>query len=54
MLAFDCEFRRVQSMPWEKQVAFELSGPSGLDKPQVKLFVRSVNLVTNNRMTKRR
>ena len=52
MLAFDCEVLRVQSMSWQKQVAFELCGPSTLDEPQVKLFVRSVNLVAHNGMTK--
>jgi predicted metal-binding transcription factor (methanogenesis marker protein 9) len=51
MLAFDYQSSRVQSMSWQKQVALELCGPSTLDEPQVKLFVRSVNLVAHNGMT---
>ena len=54
MLAFDYQSSRVQSMSRKKQLAFELCGPSALDEPQVKPFVRSVNLVAHNGMTKRR
>ena len=52
MLALDCESRRVQSMPCQEQMAFELRCPPRLDEPQVKLFVGSVNFVAHNRMTK--
>ena len=52
MLAFDYQSPRVQGMSWQEQVAFKLCAPSALDESQVKLFVRSVNLVPNNRMTK--
>jgi len=35
----------------KEELTFELRGPSGLDETEVKLFVRSVNLVAHNRMT---
>src|SRR4029453_15592740 len=53
ILAFDCQSRRVQSVSRQKQLAFELGGPSGLDETQVKLFIRSVNFVAHDRMTNR-
>ena len=52
LLAFDYQSPRVQGMSWQEQVAFKLCAPSALDESQVKLFVRSVDLVPNNRMTK--
>ena len=53
MLVFDRESRRMQSMSRQEQLAFELSGPSGLDETEVKLFVGSINFVAHNGMTDR-
>ena len=44
----------MQGMSRQEQLTFELRGPSGLDEPEVKLFVRSVNFVADNGMTNRR
>src|SRR5437588_444464 len=52
-VAFDCKARRVQGMSRKEQLTFELRGPSGLNKMEVKLFVRSVNFVAHNGMTNR-
>ena len=50
-VAFDSKSRRVQGMPRQEQLTFELSGPSGLDETEVKVFVGSVNFVAHNGMT---
>ena len=51
MLGFNRQSRRVQGVSRKKELTFELRSPSGLDETEVKLFVRSVNLVAHNGMT---
>jgi len=51
MLGFNCQSRRVQGVSRKEELTFELRDPSGLDETEVKLFVRSVNLVAHNGMT---
>src|SRR4029077_4241675 len=44
----DRQFRRVERVPWQQQLALEFGSPTGLDESQIKLFVRSVNLIAHN------
>ena len=50
----DRQFRRVERVPWQQQLVFKFRRPAGLDEPQIKLFVRSVNFIAHNGTANRR
>src|SRR4029453_8990086 len=51
--ALNRQFRRVKRVPWQKQLAFEAGRPTGLNESQIKLLIRSVNLIADNWTTNR-
>src|SRR5207237_3052519 len=51
--ALDRQFRGVERVPWQQQLALEFGSPTGLDEVQIKLFVRSVNFIAHNRAANR-
>src|SRR5205814_1161378 len=42
------QFRRVERVPWQKQLALEVRRPTGLDESQTELFIRSINFIAHN------
>ena len=44
----------MQRVPRQEKLVCQFIGPAGLDKAEVKLFVRPVNLVPDNRVTEMR
>src|SRR4030095_4253888 len=41
----------MKGRPRQWQFPFEFARPSGLDKSEIKLFVRSINFIAHNRVT---
>ncbi len=51
---FDPQPRGMERMPRQEKLACQFIRPAGLDKTEIKLLVRPVNLVPDNRMTEMR